>query len=316
MALLILTIPIQSRGQIRQLKSVAVLPFSAESGTEALADEIFTYLCAHLKMSSGYILVSSEEVGQRLDREPVGHIIRSVQNLLDFTVQAGFDYIVAGHVERSGDGQVHLSLIVFGREEKEILNSITRSYVDEAQARGAMEELGRDLSRPRIYQPSDTAVLASMIVPGLGQFQKGRPVHGLISLGLVTGALVYWAGTPTADQFHFRGDKYSSVPDYGSGTFTYYIYSEPVSQEEYFLAKNEDYERGLRAAAERRAVQVRTKRAVGLFCAAYLFNLVDVVLLSGKTTGDEAFFLRVRSDSTPGREPATSIRLQFGVRFR
>lgn len=56
---------------------------------------------------------------------------------------------------------------------------------DRAQVRGIMTRLP-----DRVYEPG-SAFLSGLLVPGLGQMSTGRPVRGVVALGLAAGALIW-----------------------------------------------------------------------------------------------------------------------------
>ncbi|MFC1595547.1 hypothetical protein ACFL3X_01385 [Gemmatimonadota bacterium] len=190
-------------------------------------------------------------------------------------------------------------------------------YQNESDALASIEELGTELSRPRNFSSSDIAVFLSLFAPGLGQLQKGKPTHAILTAGLVAGTVLYGMSIPKPDEFRFPSLNYQAIADIGSASFRYEINGVEVSQSEYYTSMNTDWEHHQQAAGERRAARIRKTRAVGLFCAAYLFNLADVVLLSRKDVDASSFFLSVEPGYDENHGWGNShIRLQLRLLFR
>ncbi len=106
-----------------------------------------------------------------------------------FAQKAGAAFLVGGGYTRQPTGEYQVSLILFGVDDRTIIAAESRSYRSEAGIRAGIIDMARAISRPRVLTPSDTPIIYSMVIPGIGQLMLGKPLHAIVFGGLVVRAI-------------------------------------------------------------------------------------------------------------------------------
>ncbi|MFC1628912.1 hypothetical protein ACFL3H_07345 [Gemmatimonadota bacterium] len=234
------------------------------------------------------LLKSATDVETVISDRDITEITHSSVALREFAETAICDIIIAWKISTDENGQIVVESLIFNREEEEqhtgqgVLHVQRDVFSDIADLWSRADMLAHSISRSRNFSLSDTDLLLSIFCPGLGQLHLGEPVHAFVAAGLVTGAALYGYTTPIPDTYEFNYLKYSSTWNISSESVDYFIEQVAVSKTEYFSRMDDEWAHFRRARGERRAAKVRQRRAIGLFCAAYLVNLADAFLLSSR----------------------------------
>jgi len=309
--------PVPVRAQYLTTDHILFLPTYARAPHEALAAEVHDRLRAGIVVPPGKRLIERERVAELIEGRRLSDLVGDVTELGDLAGSTGVAFVVATVLRERRDGGFEISGISFSREEREILNCVTMVFASAADLRAGLGEMARELSKATNYSSSDSALFLSLVIPGLGQVLKERPLHGLMSFGLFGGALTYALTIPRADQFVFDRDKFTNQYDWSTGENDYFVFGSNVGAEAFFAELDGDWDHHLRASAQRRLEAIRRKRATGLVVAAYLFNLVDVLVLTRTPLDTRSFFLGLEAIPDTGSGPdCDMLRLRLRVRFR
>jgi len=306
--------------QVRTLQDVMVLPIATDSRNSELAEEVYHLSQQSIRLSAGFRLVNTEGVIQAIGDQPVDDLIRSEQSLMDLGERTGFHFIVASRLFRDHANEIEIDIVIFSREERQTVHSETLRFPADTALAQISEAFGRIVSKPGNYSSVDTGFLLSIFAPGLGQLKNGYPAHALVSAGLVGSALLYLILAPEPDHFEYDSMMYDVIPDDASGDYLYQINGEEVTKIVFYDALENDWEHHLRARGERGAAEVRSRRAVGLLCGAYLLNLIDALWTTKKKEEEEeipAFFLRTQLVGNPyfsSRDCSFRVQLVFSFR--
>ena len=297
-------LPVASGAQTTTGKRLIILPFSAPVADSMLAHQVHLAFVGGLRTLPGISVASDDDTRRLLGFQEVPTIIARVDRLHEFALRSGASLVVAGLVNQEPTGAVEITVLIYSREERRVRDLLEQRYDSIPKALAEAGELGRSLTHPRNLSPSDTPFIYSMLMPGTGQLILGAPCRALLSAGLVTGALIYGLTTPGPDPFRLDFRHYNTYFHYDSNSYVYYYHQEAVSAETFFEALNDDRARHLAAEGQRRAVEVRRRRAVMFFLGAYLYNLADTILLTRRQVDASRFFWHLESiidDPSPNR---------------
>ena len=270
-------------------KRLIILPFAHSVTDSALSSQMYEAFVSGIRTLPGIFLASAEETHRLLGTQPVSAVIASPERLHQFVGSASASLIVAGVVHLGTDGAVEMTVLIYSWEERRVRDLIQRRFESPLQAVSEAGAVGEAISRRRNLTRTDTPLFQSILLPGSGQISMGEPRRGLLAAGLVSGALIYGLTTPQPDKFH---------PDYLQYSIregTYYYRGQVVTSEEYYDALYADMDRQELAEAQRQAVEARRRRAVTFFLGAYLFNLVDTILLSRRQVDAAPLYLHLES---------------------
>jgi len=302
--------------QVGYVEQVMVLPVSVPAGRTDLSDRLTTELQSGVRLSSRQRLSTPEEVARQLGSRSVGRVLSGVSGLLEFSELGGTSFVIGGVANVLDDGRVEVSILLFSREEKAIHTVETAIFSGEDEAIAGIRILAHELTHPRNYAPADTSFFYSLILPGMGQLNQGEPLHAALGAGAVLAALLYGATIPHPNQFRLDWDSYQAIQIWGTDQYRFMIHKTEVSEEEFYIKLSADRKRNIRAIAQRREVEKRRRRASYLFVGAYLFNLVDTLVLTRRKVDTGPFFLQLKAVSTSIRAPgAPGLQLQLGIRF-
>lgn len=303
-------------GQQRMLQHVLFLPFVAEESEQSLSEELYSGLLSSIHLPPGKVLVEQDRIDLLLAEQQPSEILASEAQIDAFATDTGAAIVIGGKVRKTETGQIEVSILVYSREDRQILNVENYIYEDEEGIRNGIEDIGSDLSRARNFSGADSSFFISLLIPGLGQLQKQEPLHALVSAGLVGGALIYGLSIPKADGFEFDRDNFVASPDYATTTYRHFIRGVEVTTEEFFSTVDEDWKHHLVSKAGRRAEKIRKKRATGLFITAYLINVADTLFLTRKKLDTSPFFLSLKAVPILEDSGAThTLQIGFGLRF-
>ncbi|MFC1500442.1 hypothetical protein ACFL6T_05445 [Candidatus Zixiibacteriota bacterium] len=303
--------------QLSHLSQVTVLPVSVSTGQSDLADRLTSELRSGLRLSTSQRLSSPEEVTLQLDGRSPGSVLSSISRLVEFSELRGIAFIIGGVANVLDDGSIELSLLLFSREEKAIHAVESAIFPDEGTAIAGIGALAFQLTHPRNYVAADTAFFYSLILPGMGQLNQGEPMRAALSAGLVLAAVLYGIATPSPDPFRLDWESYQAEQIWGTDQYEFTIHDTKVSEEEFYRVLSAARKRNMKAYNQRLAVEKRKKRAGYLFAGAYLFNLIDTIILTRRKVDTGPFFMRLEA-VTDSMLPTINPRLQvqLGIRFR
>lgn len=296
---------------------VVVLPFAADEVDLDLSRELYDGFLEDLRIFSWQELASSGRVAEMVDNKSVTEIIEQLSTIEAFVDRTGTAFLVGGIVRRLEDGRIEVYTLIYSDAEKRIRDVQNRIFEDEDEARSSIGRLGYDITHPRNYSPSDTSFFYSLLVPGMGQLQQGAPAHAVLSAGMVFGAILYGVTTPRPDEFKIKWENYQPTPIPGTTDYRFLIQNQEVPEEEFYRILSEDRRRSIIASAERRAAASRKKRATRLLVGAYIFNLVDTLLLTRRDIDTRSFFIRleaVSDDIMPYTQ--YGFQLRIGLRIK
>jgi hypothetical protein len=309
--------PIPARAQFLAIEQVLLLPTVAEAPHEALAADMHAQLLREIVVPPGKTLLDRERVANLVAGRRISDMVADVASLGELASTSGAAFVVATILRERSGGGFELSGISFSREEREVINCVTLTFTSETDLRARLGEMSRELSKAANYSSTDSALFLSLILPGLGQILKEKPLHGLVSMGLFSGSLIYALTIPKADPFEFDRDKFTTQYNWDSQEYDYLVHGSNVGAEAYYEAADEDWEHHRQAAADRRLEEIRRKRATGLIVASYLFNMVDALVLTRKELDTRPFFIGLEAIPDPGPGPGSEmLRFQLRVTFR
>lgn len=303
--------------QIDRIEEVLVLPLASEGSDGTLARDLYEGIISGLRLQPRQRLIGPQRVDELVSNQPLSRILSSVEGIRSFASRSGAAFLIGGIVRYLEDGRIEVSTLIYSREDNQIRQLLHDVFSDEEEARSGASKIGERLSRLRNFSPSDTALLYSLLLPGVGQLQRDAPMHALISAGLVAGSVIYSLTTPKPDEFEidfsdFRSELIPNTTDY-----LYYIRQKEVSEEEFFRILEEEIEHNTSAKRDRQAVARRKQRAVIMFAATYLFNLIDTWWLIRKDIDARPFFVRIQAvPETGNRTGQMSLGLQLRWTFR
>ncbi|MFC1628506.1 hypothetical protein ACFL3H_05280 [Gemmatimonadota bacterium] len=304
------------RAQTNTQKQVVFLPLISQSDNKDLAIDLYQRLLASIRLSPLYRLTGIEETESLLVGVSIVDLIPNEFRMSEFCDRTGTGFLIVGIIEQSPEGSIDFNIMVFSRDDRRIISLISETYENAIAARAGIELMARELARRKHYLTADTSFLSSIILPGLGQIQKQKPVHALVSAGLVAGALLYWISVDEADPFNFPSTDYNYFFDHLSEEYMYSYKNSEVSKTKFYAHRNEDWEHYIIAKAERRAVDIHKRRGLWLFCSAYLINILDAVLLSRQKIDPTSFFLSLEAEPPSlVRNTRRELRLRLVLHF-
>lgn len=308
---------VQTSAQQLSLQRVAFLPLVSNESISDVTAAFQERLKRVLRLPPGKALLEQSSMDGLLANRSVEGILSRTNEMEMFASAAGVAYLIGGVLTKLDDNGYEFHLLVFDEDGRQIVSIHTYSFAnDDALLRGA-EEVAAELARARNYSSADSAFFLSIMLPGFGQLQKQKPVHALVSAGMVGLSVIYAVTTPDPDPFEFSREGFEAPFNGATGSFNYTIEGTAVSAAEFFQPLDENWEHHLRAQAERRAVKVRRKRATGLVVAAYLFNVVDSLVLARERPDSSPFFLSLEgvAGQSDISQPA-GLSMQLRISFR
>lgn len=171
--------------QLTSSKNVVLLPFVAPSPDTTLAADLYkTFLSGIRQLRSGAITIQTE-LYRKLERDEITEILSQTTSMGTYATRVGAAFLICGAARRLQDGEVQVSLALYGTDDRRMLASDTHIYTNEEKARTGILEMAREYTHPRSFTPSDTPILYSLLIPGTGQLSLGEPEHALLSVGLI-----------------------------------------------------------------------------------------------------------------------------------
>jgi hypothetical protein len=290
-----------------------LLPPVAARDDSLLARQYDVILAEALVLPPGISLVRASADSGLLAQQSMTDLLHDTDSMAEVSSRAETDFLISSVISRVVGGALEVCVLIYSRKDHQVVSCEVYQFESEGQLRQDVPLLARQLARRSNFTPSDTAFFYSMFIPGLGQLNRRDPLHAAVSFILVSGAAIYGLTTPEPDPFEFSRANFQTATDPLSGTLHFYIESREVTRETFFARVYEDLEHSMRARGERRAASVRRKRALGLFAAAYLFNLADTLWLSRKKLDASPFFTRIEPIEAAG---SIVPRLSVGLRVR
>ncbi len=305
---------VQTSAQQLSLQRVAFLPLISDESISVIAESFQNRLKRVLRLPPGKVLLEQSSLDDLLvDRSAEGILSRTTE-METFASTAGASYLIGGVLTRLDDGSYQFNLLIFDESGRQIVFVHTCSFANDAALLRGAEEVAAELLRGKNYTSADSAFFYSILVPGMGQWQLKKPVHALVSAGMVGLSIMYAASAPKADSYLFSRGGFEA--DWAAETFDHSIRDVDVTAAEFYQQLDENWEHYLRAQAERRAVKVRRKRATGLVVVAYLFNVVDSLVLARERPDSSPFFLSLegvagQSDISQAAGLSVQLRISF-----
>jgi hypothetical protein len=299
--------------QLTSSRKVTVLPFLSSPADSTLARQFYRDFLGSIRATRDNLMIPGEsETLLSLEREPIGSLVTSTGSLSSFSARTGSAFVIGSAVRRLPDGGVEVGTMVYGREDESLRAVEMRRFDDAGAALSGVVALAGQIAHPRNLTPSDTPFFYSLLLPGAGQASLGRWDHALLSFGFVAGSVVYGMTTPDADPFSIDHGYYRERWDYAAQQYRYYLGLVEVSEDEFNTVFAEAQDHARRALAERRARDVRKRRATAMVAAAWVLNIADTLLLTRRRVDGRPFF--ALTNSITGRaEPLPD--LQLGLRF-
>ena len=183
--------PQQAKSQLTSSGSVAIPPFlSAESDSE-LTSFLYSSFLASLRDTKSRSIGVRTDFGREFSREDLYRIFRQPSTMHGFTAGHGAAFLIGGVVTRPSLNELSVALALYGVDDHTVIACENRILPIDETVQHEMEQLARKLTHPSILTPYDTAVMYSIIIPGLGQLAKGEYFHSILSAGLVCSAMLY-----------------------------------------------------------------------------------------------------------------------------
>jgi hypothetical protein len=307
----------QVDAQQLSLQRIAFLPLVADESIAEAAGTFEARLHSDLRLPAGKALLDEDQLEGLLGNRSPRTILSRPSEMERFATIAGVAYLVGGVLTASNEGGYEFSLLIYDADTRQIAHVSSYHYPDDAALFSGVADVQAVLGRSRTYASADSAFFFSILVPGLGQLHKDKPIHALVSAGMVGLSILYAASTPDPDPFEFSREGFESAWNQLTGEFDYTIEGNPVSAEIFYQTLDENWEHHLTAQAERRAVKVRRKRAAALLVASYFFNVVDALVLAKEKTDTSPFFLSLEGlPASPGSARPGGMALRLRISFR
>jgi hypothetical protein len=255
---------------------------------------------------------NQEVLGSLAGVQPLD-VMRSTRSMQEYGDRTESAFLISTVLNRGEQGQVSLVAAVYSCRSQSLLLVESHTYADPDQAALLVPELGRALSHPRNFSAGDTAFFYSILLPGAGQARLGRWDHALFSAGLVASAILYGVTAPEPDRYTVGRDYFDERYDYATASWHFFVAGAEVSHEEYFESFRVASTRAQRALQQRIDYDSRRKTAVQLTVGAWVLNLLDTLLVSGRAVDGAPFFNLVGSLPGEGGRPRLA---EVGVRIR
>lgn len=297
---------------------MAILPFLSSATDSSFAADYSAAFRKGIRQGNWLRLMERSEGEDGLDRVGLKRMLGSPTSLRDYLRSTSSSFLITGVMSRASEGTVEVSSIIYSRDEGGVVSMEQRSYPDERSARDDAARLGSALSHPSRFVTGDTAFFYSMILPGAGQLSMGRWRWALASVGLLGGSVLYRNSLPDGDPFRYDDSRFQSYREVRDGSFlyVYLVDDEEVSQELYEQKMKEDRAHSSMALLDRRRAAARKQEANLYILGAYIFNIMNTLLLSRKDADGQSFFSLVQSlEETPsGLAPRTTLQIRLPIR--
>jgi len=309
--------PIDAQPQQLSLQRIAFLPLVADEAVGEVAATFEARLHSDLRLPPGKALLDQDLLDGLLENRETRTILSKTSEMDRFATSAGIAFLVGGVLSKADNGGYEFNLLIYDEDTRQIAHVSAYEFADDAALFRGAETILSVLARSRTYASADSAFLLSILIPGLGQLQKDKPVHALVSAGLVGISLLYSATTPDPDPYEFSREGFESPYNWVTDEFNYTIEGSSVSADVFYQTLDANWEHHLAARAERRAIKIRRKRASALIVASYMFNVVDALVLAKEKTDTSSFFLSLEGGPrSPGSRRPGGMSLQLRISFR
>jgi|GEM_PF-1051422 len=295
----------------RVYEHILVLPPVTAGLDSQLIGDLHAALRTGTRVFPSQRLLDTVVTRERLGSRPVRRILSSRTELREFAESSGARFVIGSIFNGSPSGQVEVSLLLYSISEDEI-REVQYGDWAAAEAASGTRELARELTHPRYYSPSDTPFFYSLFVPGLGQFQQGAYAHAAVSSGLVLGALIYQSLIPRPDNFRLDWENYHVQRIADTNEYLYMIGSRVYPEEEFYEILSEARRHNIRAERERREAKISRRQASHLLVGAYIFNLLDTLVLTRRRIDTRSFFLNLEALPGPGTG-GTGLQLRLRI---
>ncbi len=291
---------------------IMVLPPLAVGLDSTLTADIHDAIRTGTRVYSTQLLIDKEETAERLGSRQVRQILNSRLTLQEFAETSGARFIIGSLAARNDSGFVEISLLLYNALEDEI-REVRFGTWERSDVVAGTRELARDLTHPRFYSPADTPFFYSLFIPGLGQFQQGNHAHAALSAGLVAGVLLYQAAIPSPDNYRLKWERYQAQRIFGTNDYLFLIDGRVCAEEDFYAELSEARRHNIRAERERQEAEKRRRRASRMLVGAYVFNLIDTLLLSRRRVDTRTFFLNLEALPASGAGVGGGVRLRLVV---
>ncbi len=306
-----------AEAQQMTLQRIAFLPIVSDESIRDTAEAFQNILISGMRLPAGKALLEQSQIDGLTENRSVRQILSSTNEMERTASDAGAAYLIGGVLTQSDDGGYEFHLVIFDEDTRQIASVHNYSFVNAEALFNGAGEITAELARARNYTSADSAFFLSILIPGVGQLQKEEPIHALVSAGLMGFSILYAISTPKPDPFEFSREGLETPFNWATGEYDHTIGGIAVTAEVFYQVVDENWEHHLRARAERRAVKIRRKRASGLVAAAYLFNVVDSLLLARERPDSSPFFLSLEGVSgQSGRSGSAGLSMQLRISFR
>lgn len=300
--------------QLTSNRNVAVLPFVSNPADSTLAQHLYRRFMAQMRSGAFLKVMEADGIRQSLGETDVSDVLKSGHTMGEYAESTNSAFVIGGVIQREASGAVMVTIAVYGQDDSEILMMESRMYTDEASALTGIESLAKKISHPKNLTSYDTAFFYSLLMPGAGQISRGKWGHAALSVGLLSAAVMYGLSTPTPDHYVIPHGRYREEWDEAAYKWRFYVGGTEVNWIEYEIANDADRAHASRALNERRAAERRRERAVGFVIGAWIFNLIDTLLISRRNVEGKPFFDQV--ESAISVYPQTSqLGIGFTIRF-
>jgi len=187
--LLFLLATVSASGQFTSSRVVTVLPLIAPPSDSLLPIQLLESVVAVIQPAVSRRGVRVTLEGQNLSRSELArHCARPIE-MGAYARKVGAAFLVGGGYTRRPTGEYLASLILYGVDDRTVIAAESRSFSSEAGIRAGISDMARAISRPRVLTPSDTPIMYSMVIPGIGQLMLGKPLHAIVFGGLFVKAI-------------------------------------------------------------------------------------------------------------------------------
>jgi len=184
----------EAEAQLTSSRTVAILPIVASSSDSALAADLYKRIVTVIGPSVTRRGINVELTGQGLGMRELAYTLSQPMNMGNYAQRAGAAFLIGGGINRLPEGDLLVTMIVYGVDDRRIIAAEWHIFEDSTMAGRGVMEMAMRLSKPNILTHSDTPIIYSIIVPGTGQIMLGEPVHAVFCSGLVIAAILWKRG--------------------------------------------------------------------------------------------------------------------------
>ncbi len=298
------------------VRRVTVMPFLSADGDSQSASDFYQGFMGGIRTGNWLQLQPGHTTAVGQDEYELRTALRSVGGFRSLSEATGSAFVIGGVYTRGPEGGIEVTSVIFSQDEGSFLALEQVHYPDAPTARAGAVGLASRLSHPSNFTTPDVAFFYSALIPGAGQVSMKEWGWAAISAALVGGTAWYRLSLPSGDPFLYDPAVFTSERDPVTRISNYYISGVEVTQEVWDQKKKEAQAHHSSAQLDRINAVAKKKEANLILLSAYLFNVVNTLIL-GRHQIDSVPFFRLVSEleAVPeGISPRVGFRLSIPIR--